>query len=191
VVADVARRSATATGPVRDAVAGYQELCNAESGRLEGRSDPRAWARVATVWQRRNNPYPVAYARLRQAEALFADRARPAEAAGALREAYLLARRLGARPLTEQIKTLASRARVPLEDRAAPSAPTPAPLAGLTARELEVLVGVAEGLTNREIARRLFISERTVGVHVSHILDKLQVRSRVQASAVYLLSVRG
>jgi DNA-binding NarL/FixJ family response regulator len=63
-------------------------------------------------------------------------------------------------------------------------------LATLTAREVEVLAGVAEGLTNREIARRLFISERTVGVHVSHILDKLQVRSRVQASGIYLLSPR-
>jgi DNA-binding NarL/FixJ family response regulator len=45
---------------------------------------------------------------------------------------------------------------------------------------------VAEGLTNREIGQRLFISERTVGVHVGHIFDKLQVRSRVQASRVYL-----
>ncbi|WP_194823061.1 response regulator transcription factor, partial [Micromonospora sp. S-DT3-3-22] len=45
---------------------------------------------------------------------------------------------------------------------------------------------VAEGLTNREIGQRLFISERTIGVHVSHIFDKLQVRTRVQASAIHL-----
>jgi DNA-binding NarL/FixJ family response regulator len=49
-----------------------------------------------------------------------------------------------------------------------------------------VLGAVAEGLTNREIGHRLFISERTVGVHVSHIFDKLQVRTRVQASRVFL-----
>jgi DNA-binding NarL/FixJ family response regulator len=56
----------------------------------------------------------------------------------------------------------------------------------LTTREREVLAAVAEGLTNREIGERLFISERTVGVHVGHIFDKLQVRTRVQASRVFL-----
>jgi DNA-binding NarL/FixJ family response regulator len=59
-------------------------------------------------------------------------------------------------------------------------------LSVLTSREREVLAAVAEGLTNREIGARLFISERTVGVHVGHIFDKLQVRTRVQASRVYL-----
>jgi DNA-binding NarL/FixJ family response regulator len=59
-------------------------------------------------------------------------------------------------------------------------------LAVLTAREREVLAAVAEGLTNKEIGQRLFISERTIGVHVSHIFDKLQVRTRVQASAIHL-----
>ena len=49
-----------------------------------------------------------------------------------------------------------------------------------------MLAAVAEGLTNREIGQRLFISERTVGVHVGHIFDKLQVRTRVQASRVFL-----
>jgi len=65
-------------------------------------------------------------------------------------------------------------------------APTNTVLASLTARELEVLTQVAAGRTNQEIAAQLFISDRTVGVHVSHILAKLQVRSRVQATAVLL-----
>jgi DNA-binding NarL/FixJ family response regulator len=51
----------------------------------------------------------------------------------------------------------------------------------LTAREVEVYALLAEGLTNREIAQRLFISEVTVKVHVRHILAKLGVRSRTQA----------
>jgi len=59
-------------------------------------------------------------------------------------------------------------------------------LSMLTDREREVLAAVAEGLTNREIGQKLFISERTVGVHIGHIFDKLQVRTRVQASRVYL-----
>ena len=54
-----------------------------------------------------------------------------------------------------------------------------------------MLALVAEGLTNREIGQRLFISERTIGVHVSHIFDKLQVRTRVQASAIQLRNQRG
>ena len=46
-----------------------------------------------------------------------------------------------------------------------------------------MLTELAEGLTNRQIANRLFISEKTVSVHISHILAKLEVRTRVQAIA--------
>jgi DNA-binding CsgD family transcriptional regulator len=60
----------------------------------------------------------------------------------------------------------------------------PAGLATLTQRELGVLAELAEGRTNREIAGRLFISEKTTGTHVSHILAKLGVRTRGQAAAV-------
>ena len=55
--------------------------------------------------------------------------------------------------------------------------------AGLTAREVEVLGLVGEGLRNADIAARLFLSEKTVGHHVSAILRKLDVRSRGEASA--------
>ena len=53
-----------------------------------------------------------------------------------------------------------------------------------TAREIEVLQLVADGLVNREIGERLFLSEETVKSHVRHLLAKLQSRSRAHAVAV-------
>jgi DNA-binding CsgD family transcriptional regulator/tetratricopeptide (TPR) repeat protein len=55
---------------------------------------------------------------------------------------------------------------------------------GLSNREREVLVQIARGRTNREIGERLFISQKTVGVHVGNILAKLGVSGRVEAAAV-------
>jgi DNA-binding CsgD family transcriptional regulator len=70
--------------------------------------------------------------------------------------------------------------------RGLPRGPRPATKqnpAGLTTRELEVLELVAQGLRNADIAERLFLSEKTVGHHVSAILRKLDVRTRGEASA--------
>jgi DNA-binding CsgD family transcriptional regulator len=55
---------------------------------------------------------------------------------------------------------------------------------GLSRREIEVLALIAEGRTNREIGERLFISQKTVGVHVGNILAKLGASGRVEAAMV-------
>ena len=65
----------------------------------------------------------------------------------------------------------------------APEGPRPDTF-GLSGREREVLVLVAQGRTNREIGERLYISQKTVGVHVGNILAKLEVSGRVEAAAV-------
>ena len=83
------------------------------------------------------------------------------------------ARSIGARVLLDDLAKLASPPRRAAE-------PTRAP----TAREHEVLALLAEGRTNRQIASALFISEKTVSVHVSNVLAKLGAASRTEAAAV-------
>lgn len=58
----------------------------------------------------------------------------------------------------------------------------PKDLEGLTERELEVLEQIARGLTNREIAEKMVISEKTVKTHVSNLLDKLGLEDRTRAA---------
>ena len=77
---------------------------------------------------------------------------------------------------------LLARVRRLVERRVRPLAP--AASERLTKRELEILQLLAEGLRYRQIAEQLFISPRTVGTHIEHILSKLGVRSRAQAVAV-------
>jgi DNA-binding NarL/FixJ family response regulator len=74
---------------------------------------------------------------------------------------------------------------VPAEAPAAAAGPpTPAQQLGLTPREVEVLALAAAGRSNRQIAQALFISPKTVGVHVSNLLAKLGVAGRVEAATI-------
>ena len=105
-------------------------------------------------------------------------------------EAAATADRLGAGPLRRAIEELARRARIDLAGTPeAPPEPPPATAdpgreLGLTARETEILGIVALGRTNRQVAEELFITEKTVGVHMTNILGKLGVTSRMDAAAV-------
>ncbi len=189
-----------AAPPVRQAVAAYLGLCLAEWSRLEGVSAPEAWTAAANHLEGLGQPYPTAYARMREAEALLSRRARSPRAADVLRSAHGMAVALGAVPFQRQVEDLAARARIPLESvppteaaaEEVAAASSPDALADLTRREREVLALVADGRSNREVAEVLFISEKTASVHVSHILAKLGVQSRVQASAVaHRLGVAG
>ncbi|MDQ2651700.1 MAG: LuxR C-terminal-related transcriptional regulator [Chloroflexota bacterium] len=71
---------------------------------------------------------------------------------------------------------------------AAPQTPAAAEELGLTPRQIEVLRLVAEGMSDREIAEALFLSPRTVGWHVTHLLTRLGVQSRAAAAAAAIRS---
>jgi len=77
--------------------------------------------------------------------------------------------------LVARVRTLLRRADRPIREERQPS--------NLTARESEVLSLLADGLSQADIAARLFISSKTVATHIEHILEKLEVRSRAQAVA--------
>jgi DNA-binding NarL/FixJ family response regulator len=162
----------------------------AELTRAAGHSSPERWVRVVELWNRLDRPYATAYGAYRHAEALIADGQHRAQAQEALTEAERLTAGLSAGPLNAEIHALARAARltVSTEERSpdVPSAPTSerGSVLDLTDRELQVLALIGTGLTNREIAHRLYISQKTAGVHVSHILSKLGVPNRVMAATV-------
>jgi DNA-binding CsgD family transcriptional regulator/tetratricopeptide (TPR) repeat protein len=159
----------------------YAAMAAAELTRIERAADPAPWLAAADGFDELTLPWPAAYARLRAAEALVAagDRAGAAAPLAAVLET---AERMQAAPLAEAAGALARRGRVRID---APE-PEPAPAAplGLTPREHEVLLLLAEGRTNREIGEQLFMSEKTASVHVSRILAKLDVGGRVEAAAI-------
>ena len=100
--------------------------------------------------------------------------------ADALEEALATARRLGARPLERRV---AGRLReLGLRVPAGPRGATRANPAGLTARQLEVLRLLAQGLSNAEIAERLVLSQRTAKHHVAAVLAKLGASTRLEAA---------
>ena len=96
-------------------------------------------------------------------------------------EAYRVARQLGARPLAGRAAMAIEQLGESVEQRLGRAA-ADGEGSSLTRRELEVVRLVADGRTNREIAAELFLSSRTVDMHVRNILAKLDCRSRVEAS---------
>jgi DNA-binding CsgD family transcriptional regulator len=165
----------------------YAALCRAELGRLEGSGRPQAWTTAADRWAALERPFHHAYAKWREAEALFAAGGGE-HAIAALRTAHETATGLGARRLVEELVALARWYRVPLHEGAGPAVPEGQAdgleQLGLTPRELEVLHGLVAGRSNREIADELFISVKTASVHVSNILRKLDVSGRQEAARI-------
>jgi DNA-binding CsgD family transcriptional regulator len=173
------------SGPVQAAL---QLTFLAEVGRADAASADLAaddaatlwWAAVA-AWDQLGEPLPLGYALYRAAEAALAGSAGRAAAVTPLGRAAGIARELGAARLLADVTELARRAGITLPGEPAVADPT---LPGLTPRETEVLRLVATGASNAAIAAELFISAKTVSVHVSSIMAKLGAASRGEAAAI-------
>jgi DNA-binding CsgD family transcriptional regulator len=125
-------------------------------------------------------PYEEAHTRLRmgQASAVLGDRSAAAAAVG---RAHRTARRLLARPLAHRCAATLAELGEPVEQRLGRLAARSVDPAALTRRESEVLQRLAEGRTNREIADEMFLSTRTVDMHVRNMFTKLGCSSRAAA----------
>jgi DNA-binding CsgD family transcriptional regulator/tetratricopeptide (TPR) repeat protein len=136
-----------------------------------------SWQQAVAAFETFGHVHETARSLARLAAVLRAT-GEPAQAADAAATAREIAVRLGAKPLLAELRSLA--------DPAAPASRQQRSSSGdaLTAREAEVLTLVAAGRSNREIGEQLFISAKTVSVHVSNIMAKLGASSRTEAAAL-------
>jgi DNA-binding NarL/FixJ family response regulator len=128
------------------------------------------WREAAQAWERKGCPYEQALALSEGDEEAQRAALQILEGLGATPAAALVRRQLQSRG----VRGLAR----------GPRRSTRANPAGLTNRQMEVLELLAEGLSNREIGQRLFLSTRTVDHHVSALLQKLGAGSRARAAAL-------
>lgn len=141
-----------------------------------------AWEAAVTHWRELTRPYPLGECLVRGAEHALASGGRP-RAAEWLREAHAIFQRLGTTPLLVHVERLAAQAHISIGPERHPN-PRQRTHFGLTPKEFAVLALVSEGLSNKQIGERLFISPNTAGVHVSNILAKLNVASRMEAATL-------
>lgn len=128
------------------------------------------WRAAAVAWERLGCPFERALA-LSEGDA------------EAQREALAIFEALGAQPAAKMLRERMAAQGIKGVPRG-PRSSTRANPEGLTAREMDILALLADGLSNAEIAARLSISPKTVDHHVSAILEKLQARSRLEAAAL-------
>ncbi|MCT2585334.1 helix-turn-helix transcriptional regulator [Actinophytocola gossypii] len=178
LVRDTARHGRPRTGKLGPEGLAWLARAEAEASRLDGAGDPELWLAAVDAFGY-GAVYEQAVCRWRLGDALLrADRR--ADAGEALRAAEEVASRLGAQPLRDAVRALARRGRLRLGDGPEPRET----LDPFTPRERSVLALVALGRTNRQVGAELYISEKTVSVHLSRIMAKLGATRRTEAVAM-------
>jgi ATP/maltotriose-dependent transcriptional regulator MalT len=152
----------------------WHARARAEHARLQGEAAVELWQQALDAFGY-GHVYEQARCHWRLAEALVSTGRRD-DARTHAQAAATAAEQMGAEPLRKAVAETVSGARL--------AASASGGDGGLTGREGEILALVAEGLTNREIGKRLFISEKTVSVHLSNLMAKLNVSSRTEAVTV-------
>lgn len=152
----------------------------ADLARGQAKTAESFFREAGAEWQSMGMAYHAARSSVRRAQAVLAAGGRDGRAAADLATARDTFERLGAKPDLEALRQLNERFGL-----SQPAAPLPERLSAssLTPREREVLPLLAQGMTNRQIARELVISVKTAEIHVSNILAKLGLSSRAQVAA--------
>ena len=158
--------------------AAFAAMARAEARELAGGLQPEAWQAATTAWHHCRDKYWTAVCKFKTADAVLRAKGDRSVAARIAAEALAAAHSLGAAPLAADLEVLNRRGRL----TARPAPADPLRRLGLTEREAEVLDLLAEGRTNRQIGDALFISDKTVSVHVTNLLRKLGVESRTEAA---------
>ena len=166
----------------------YRAMMVAETSRCRASAGQAAnWEQAVSSCGAIGFRWLEAMAQWRLAQALLSEDAAKSVVAEPLRGAHVTALELGAAPLVEATGLLATIARIRLDEPVAPTQHAtewPTALATLTSREREVLGHLVAGRTNAEIARDLFISDKTVSVHVTNVLRKTGTSSRIGVAAL-------
>jgi len=193
--AEIARSEVALRDAAMPAIGLWVAWTAAEVRRAEGRPSAKAWTDVVELAEAAGRVEDIAAASLRQAEAALDAGDRGSSTVVALRRAIELATRLDARPLLATAQEIVRRSRLDAEV-GLQALPSSGPVVGvrgqlsggttsaLTAREAEVLELLGQGMSNRQIGKALFISEKTASVHVSNIIGKLGAASRTEAVVV-------
>ncbi|MFC5264657.1 AAA family ATPase [Kribbella qitaiheensis] len=167
-----------------------EALFNAETRRCNGEAGTSStWQEAAARCAAAGLRWEQMIASWRWSEALLDEGADPSTVAAPLRAVHQFAAASEAHPLQRQAAGLAALGKISLEEPAVATPrrdALPAPFTALTQRELEVLSHLIVGRTYAEIADALFISKKTVSVHVSNLLRKTGTSSRQDVSALAL-----
>jgi DNA-binding CsgD family transcriptional regulator len=174
----------TDPAPWRDTAPwGWLLTARASRQRLTGDPAPDLWEAAVAGWRHIGFAWNALAATVPLVEDLHETGQRE-RAVELTTDGWHEARAMGARGLADAFEGLARRGRVRFEEPPDGDGPDTALVSRLTPREREVLDLVATGATNRAIGQALFISEKTVSVHLSNLMAKLGVTNRTEAAAL-------